>query len=121
MTNLNAIGMPNSKPLPSQQRRRADFRRMSARPSVPWQPRRRGEDLEGRVEPAFPRRLDRLDVLLPDTKSAEDAVEHVFGVDGADDLSELIERDAQFGRDKLFARRKPREFFGAVETLGGQS
>jgi hypothetical protein len=33
---------------------------------------------------------------LTDAKRAEDAVEQVIGVDNADDLSKLIERDANF-------------------------
>jgi hypothetical protein len=41
--------------------------------------------------------------LFSDAKSAEDAVENVVGVDGADDFAKLGERVANVGGDELFA------------------
>lgn len=41
--------------------------------------------------------------LLPDAKSAENAVENVVGVDGADDLPQFIQRQTQFGRHQFLA------------------
>jgi hypothetical protein len=41
--------------------------------------------------------------LLPNAEAAEDAIEEVVGVDGTDDLAELIESPAELGRHELVA------------------
>ncbi len=41
--------------------------------------------------------------LFADTESAEDAVEDVVGVDGADNFAELVQRGANFRRDQLLS------------------
>lgn len=57
--------------------------------------------------------------LLADAEAAEDAVEEVVGVDGADDVGEFGEGVAEFESEEVLVGGVRREFEGAVEGLLG--
>ena len=58
---------------------------------------------------------------LADAEAAEDAVEVVVGIDGADDLAELFERGAHLGGDQLVSRTALCRVRGAIERGRGEA
>src|SRR5438270_2971002 len=57
--------------------------------------------------------------LFTDAEPPEDAVEHVVGDDGADDLAELVEGEAEVDGDELVADAEGARGGGGGEGFGG--
>src|SRR3954447_938365 len=57
--------------------------------------------------------------LLTYAEAAEDAVEDVIGDDGADDLAQLVEGEAQVDRDELVAAADEEDVGGVAEGPAG--
>jgi hypothetical protein len=56
-------------------------------------------------------------VLFSQTEPAEHAVQNIFGVDGADDLPQFIQRQADLQRDNLVARTHGELFPCLIQTV----